>query len=183
MNISEFTTRVLNKLFITEQDAKQFGYDSKIIPTLNECLTFIANDVLANRVTIPFDVAYDTSGYLPECLLPSDVLSVLFVDTDVPGATYYQPTRRTIRFNYPGKYLVICDALYPKIETGDIEHNCETIPESVMTCAVLYVAAQLMRDIDLTTAITIQNEYETAIARLDNGISDLQESFRFVPKW
>ena len=52
-----------------------------------------------------------------------------------------------------------------------------------MTCAVLYVAAQIMRDIDLTTAITIQNEYETAIARLDNGISDLQESFRFVPKW
>ena len=76
MNISEFTTRVLNKLFITEQDSKQFGYDSKIIPTLNECLTFIANDVLANRVTIPFDVAYDTSGYIPECLLPSDVLSV-----------------------------------------------------------------------------------------------------------
>ena len=168
MNISEFTTRVLNKLFITEQDSKQFGYDSKIIPTLNECLTFIAND---------------TNGYLPECSLPSDVLSVLFVDTDVPGATYYQPTRRTIRFNYPGKYLVICDTLYPKIETGDTEHNCETIPESVMTCAVLYVAAQLMRDIDLTTAITIQNEYETAIARLDNGISDLQESFRFVPKW
>lgn len=65
MNISEFTTRVLNKLFITEQDSKQFGYDSKIIPTLNECLTFIANDVLANRVTIPFDVAYDTNGIFP----------------------------------------------------------------------------------------------------------------------
>ena len=83
----------------------------------------------------------------------------------------------TIKFSSAGAYTIVADCLYPTIDENDTLNILDTLPESLVTIAVMYVAGQLMKDIDLTEALTTLNEYEYALARLDVDRQELNESF------
>lgn len=188
MNLTEFKARVRNKLFITQSDSTQFEYESKIVPTLNECLVTIANNTISNRtyreVVLIDNLKVNLSTLFGDIVIDGiitqpkvKVLSVLYVDTQVPGASYYYMDNNTIKFSSAGAYTIVADCLYPTIDENDTLNILDTLPESLVTIAVMYVAGQLMKDIDLTEALTTLNEYEYALARLDVDRQELNESF------
>lgn len=187
MTITEFKRRVFNKMFMTygeeHSDAKEYGYDEKVIPMLNECLTLIANSTYPDRKS--FDVILSENSPLT-FKLPREVLSVLYVDTCVESATFFMLNSRTVKFNKPGKYTLICDCLYsdiPEADDEEINSIMEDIPESVLTIAVLYVVSQLMYDTDQIRAGQIRNEFELELARLDTDRQDIQEHFTMSSRW
>lgn len=186
MTITELKRRVFNQLFMTygeaNSDAREYDYDNKVIPLVNECLNLIANSTLSNRKA--YYVLIEDYNKIHK--LPKEVLSVLYVDTEVEGATFYNITSREIKFNKPGEYIVVCECLYPVIPDVDSDETNEVldeIPESLLTIAVLYTVSKLLYDTDQIRAAQVRNEYEVALAGLDVDRQDIQEHFSISSRW
>lgn len=119
-----------------------------------------------------------------------EVMSVKYADTEVSGASFYVTSsvagQVTIKVNRPGNYKFVVEATYPLVTDDEDEDSTlaiAKIPESVLYVAALYVTSQLLNDTDQIRAQLVRNEYELALARLDEERQDIQESFSISSKW
>lgn len=112
------------------------------------------------------------------------LISVLYADTEVKGASFSMLTDRIVKVTKPGDYTFVINCYYPDVDFTAVDDELpEDIPESVAAIAVLYVASQLLYDTDQVKAAQIRNEFELALARLDIDRQDLQEHFSIVSRW
>lgn len=180
MKLTAFKRRVLNKMFIDMDDANSYQYLEKIVPTLNECLVLVANShiPLVKEISLTIDDSL-------VAILPDEVIMIDYMESPHKNADFFQPTQKSVRVNLPGEYKFICDCLYPEI-LDDVDDDSDVlpeIPESIAAAAVFYVASELMRDIDLTTAITIRNQFEMFIAQLEIQMTAETQSFNVKGRW
>lgn len=184
MTFAEFKIRVHNKLFITNADALQFDYEQKIIPTLNEALVLIANTTSFTRKAV--DIVVLDSDLPLTYTLPTDCVSVVYIsniDEDGEDPSYFQPSRSQIKFLTSGTFIIEYNSYFPNL-TESLDDMVELdIDTSVLTAAVFYVAAELMRDVNLPEATIMQNEFEIWLARINDRLVNKQGSFKINSRW
>lgn len=184
--------RILNKLGISEEEARQQGYLSRFQDYANECLDHIANGVKPkvdsyeivttvknSVVTMPVDfigfsehinnltmtVENYGYGYFCEPGYNSTTQTVLISD---PRIEYV--TNNSIRLPEIGTYNIFYNALYPEISNTDIKDDVVLeIEPSILNLIPSYVASQSLATDDIQKSVRLQNEFELGLSRLDTG--------------
>lgn len=154
---------ILNKLFMTADEANQEGHLKNFIPLANEALILIANSAVPNKQCEMFTVTEpNTEHSMPEDFLSfSDALNYRDNETN---PTIYQIGYNKVILPKPGKYAIFYDALYPEIT--DFSKKLD-IPQSIVTCIPFYVVSQLLAQDDIQRATILRNEFERLISVLE----------------
>lgn len=170
---------VLDKLFMTEDEARQQNYSEKFMYLANECLTMIANNVKANVKS--FEIT--TTAENQKVAFPSDFISyanlvnyrnniadpeIIFVDYD------------TVILPEIGSYIIFYNANWETIvsETQELK-----IDKSVLMCLPSYIASQVLSQDDIQRSTILRNEFELFISRLDTTTMYQQNHYRSEGGW
>lgn len=169
----------LDKLFMTEDEARQQNYSEKFMYLANECLTMLANDIKPNIKA--FEIT--TTIRNQKVKFPEDFISyanlvnyrdgvadpeIIFVDYD------------TVILPEIGSYIIFYNANWEKIVSESQELN---IDSSVLMCLPSYIASQVLSQDDIQRSTILRNEFELFVSRLDTTTMYQQNHYRSEGGW
>ena len=173
---SELKQAILDKLFLTEMEAKNQDYLSKFQYLTNECLNIIANGVK------PYVTSIEVIGDKNEIVrMPVNFLS--FSDfTNFDGIRFISDDE--IQITESGTYRVYYNATYPEITKQIIEDDTILdIPFSILICIPTYVASQLLSQDDVQRSTILRNEFELMLSRLDTTVIYEEQHYHSKGEW
>lgn len=191
---SEIKQATLDKLFMTEEEARQQEYLAKFKYLANECLNIIANGVKPRIVAFKFEMVSDDIDKTDNkyhvgdvVTMPDDFLS--FADMVVhhnnePYDEVVYMGDRDIVVGELGSYLIYYNATWEDITEDDIKNdNALTTPVSVINCLPTYMASQLLSQDDIQRSAILKNEFELMLSRLDTNIMYQENHYRSSGGW
>lgn len=191
---SEIKQATLDKLFLSEEEARQQGYLSKFKYLANECLNIIANGVKPRIVAHKFSIiAADRPVALGEyyigdvITMPDDFLSfadMIVLHNNEPYDNVVYLGDRDITVGELGDYVIYYNANWETITDQDIKEDKElTTHISVINCLPTYMASQLLSQDDIQRSAVLKNEFELMLSRLDTNIMYQENHYRSSGGW
>jgi hypothetical protein len=190
---SEIKQATLNKLFLSEEEARQQDYLAKFQYLANEALNIIANGVKPRVVSYKFEVVKDedyTEGkyrVTDTIRMPDDFLS--FADmvnycNNKPYDEIIYLGDRDISVGEIGTYIVYYNALWENITEDDIKNDKDlTTHLSVIECLPTYIASQCLAQDDVQRSASLKNDFELMLSRLDTNIMYQNNHYRSIGGW
>lgn len=191
---SEIKQATLNKLFLTEEEARQQDYLAKFQYLANEALNVIANGVKPRIKMFSFEMISeneskaDNKYYLKDVVtMPDDFLSfadMINYHNNTPYDDIVYLSDRDIAVGELGNYTIYYNATWDDITEEDIkEDNVLTTHVSVLNCLPSYIAAQVLSQDDVQRSAKLNNEFELMLSRLDTNIMYQNNHYRSSGGW
>ena len=191
---SEIKQATLNKLFLTEEEARQQDYLSKFQYLANEALNIIANGVKPRIVAFTFELVADDIDKTPGkfhkddvVTMPDDFLSfadMLVLHDNKPYDDVVYLGDRDITVGELGSYVIYYNALWENITEEDIKEDKPlTTHLSVINCLPTYMASQCLAQDDVQRSAILKNEFELMLSRLDTNIMYQNNHYRSSGGW
>ena len=188
---SEIKQATLDKLFMTEAEARQQEYLAKFQRFANECQTIIANGVKPRIAAFKFTVvANDAEGdyHLNDVItMPDDFLS--FADmtnyhNNKPYDDIVYLSDRDFVVGELGDYVIYYNALWEDITQEVIdEDSVLTTHTSVLNCLPTYIASQCLAQDDIQRSTSLKNDFELMLSRLDTNIMYQEQHYKSTGGW
>lgn len=193
---SEIKQATLDKLFMTEAEARQQDYLAKFQRYANECLNIIANGVKPRIKTFRFEIVEDKPGLVLQenqytlanvISMPEDFLSfsdmVMYRNnTPYDEIVYLNDTDFVV--GELGNYFIYYNATWDDITENDVINDNElTTHASVLNCLPTYMASQVLAQDDIQRSASLKNEFELMLSRLDANIMYQNNHFRSSGGW
>lgn len=191
---SEIKQATLDKLFMTEAEARQQDYLAKFQGYANECLNIIANGVKPRIKSFKFEVIPDNEpiilGYynLSDVItMPDDFLSfadMIIYRNNEPYDEIVYLSDRDFVVGELGEYVIYYNALWDDITENDIkEDTALTTHFSVINCLPTYIASQCLAQDDVQRSAILKNEFELMLSRLDTNIMYQEQHYKSTGGW
>lgn len=191
---SEIKQATLNKLFMTEAEARQQLYLANFQGYANEGLNIIANGVKPRIKAFRFSVLADdvptTVGdyNLSDTItMPDDFLSYADMTNyhnNTPWNDIVYLSDRDFVVGELGDYVIYYNALWDDITEQDIKEDTElTTDISVLNCLPTYIASQCLAQDDVQRSTSLRNEFESMLSRLDTNIMYQEQHYQSKGGW
>ena len=89
----------------------------------------------------------------------------------------------TLLFKKPGEYKISYDARWFKFDVGLEDDALLQVPEDILDAIPSYVASQCFKVDDEVKSSIFRNEYEMALARIDNTTYKNSKTFKLGGDW
>lgn len=191
---SEIKQATLDKLFMSEEEARQQEYLSKFKGFANECLNSIANGVKPRIKAFKFEIVEDSMPtaelkyHVADVItMPDDFLSfadmIMYHDNEPYDDLVYL-SDRDVAVGEIGNYVIYYNATWDDITEDDIiNDNILTTHVSVINCLPSYMASQCLSQDDVQRSAILKNEYELLLSRLDTNIMYQEKQYRSSGGW
>lgn len=191
---SEIKQATLNKLFMTEAEARQQLYLANFQGYANEGLNIIANGVKPRIKAFRFSVLADdvptaVGDYnLKDIItMPDDFLSYADMTNyhnNTPWNDIVYLSDRDFVVGELGDYVIYYNALWDDITEQDIKEDTElTTHISVLNCLPTYIASQCLAQDDVQRSASLRNEFESMLSRLDTNIMYQEQHYQSKGGW
>lgn len=191
---SEIKQATLNKLFMTEAEARQQLYLANFQGYANEGLNIIANGVKPRIKAFRFSVLADdvptaVGDYnLSDIItMPDDFLSYADMTNyhnNTPWNDIVYLSDRDFVVGELGDYVIYYNALWEDITEQDIKEDTElTTHISVLNCLPTYIASQCLAQDDVQRSASLRNEFESMLSRLDTNIMYQEQHYQSKGGW
>lgn len=193
---------VLAYLDLSESEALKQGIIRKFPFYANTVITEICSAIKPKRTFAEFEIIVDKKQNRDDTYklfkMPDDFVS--FGDdvctrewTEPPFYDTYMTECHDDDFAYrgnnelvffkPGKYLISYNARWQTF-AGNTDNDTElTMPLDIAECIPLYIASQCYKIDDEYKSATFRNEYEMALARIDDTDFKQTKTFRIGGDW
>ena len=191
---SEIKQATLDKLFLSEEEARQQGYLSKFKYLANECLNIIANGVKPRIVGFKFELVDDSIDksdfkyHMGDVItMPDDFISfsdMIILHNNKPYDDIVYLGDKDITVGELGEYLIYYNANWEEITEDDIKNDNKLSTHiSVINCLPTYMASQCLSQDDVQRSAILKNDFELMLSRLDANILYQNNSFRSTGGW
>ena len=191
---SEIKQATLNKLFMTEAEARQQLYLANFQGYANEGLNIIANGVKPRIKAFRFSVLADdvptaVGDYnLKDIItMPDDFLSYADMTNyhnNTPWNDIVYLSDRDFVVGELGDYVIYYNALWDDITEQNIKEDTElTTHISVLNCLPTYIASQCLAQDDVQRSASLRNEFESMLSRLDTNIMYQEQHYQSKGGW
>lgn len=191
---SEIKQLTLNKLMMTEAEARQQEYLGKFQGYANECLNIIANGVKPRIKAFRFSVLADDMPtavgdyHLSDIItMPDDFLSyadMINYHNNEPWSDIVYLSDRDFVVGELGDYVIYYNALWDDITEQNVKEDTElTIHISVLNCLPTYIASQCLAQDDVQRSASLRNEFESILSRLDTNVMYQGQHYQSKGGW
>lgn len=191
---SEIKQLTLNKLMMTEAEARQQEYLGKFQGYANECLNIIANGVKPRIKAFRFSVLADDMPtavgdyHLSDIItMPDDFLSyadMINYHNNEPWSDIVYLSDRDFVVGELGDYVIYYNALWDDITEQNVKEDTElTTHISVLNCLPTYIASQCLAQDDVQRSASLRNEFESILSRLDTNVMYQGQHYQSKGGW
>lgn len=189
----------LAKLDLTEDDAADQNLLSRFSFYANEAMTQICSSVKPKNVYVDFEITDsftvkempedfirfgDDVNYYREFGLDKEYDYLLmnnFREASDDEFVYYGYNK--LLFKKPGSYKISYDARWLVFDKSLTPDSLLNVPADILDCLPSYIASQCFKVDDEVKSSIFRNEFEMAVARIDNTNYKNSKTFKLGGDW